>query len=389
MQSEIEVIEQDRTVITTLGAIFFSMELSRSKWLITSLAPGGEKMSRYVIEGGDIAGLMDRLRQIREKAQHQTGKLYPFVSIQESGLDGFWIHRVLVSEGVESHVVDPASVAISRRRRRAKTDRLDGEMLVRTLLAWKRGEPRVCSMIVPPTIEQEDRRRNSRERRALIADRVKLVNRIKGLLFSHGIRSFEPLKSDRRTRFDELVTGDGRALPPHVRAEALRMLDRIELILEQMKAVEAVRNTLVASAPEDEAVPACAANLMTLRGIGPDFAEIIWSEGLYRHFDNRRQLAAYAGLAPSPWQSGTISHDQGVSKAGNPRLRTIMVQLSWFWLLHQPESALSRWFHERVERNNGRGRKITIIALARKLLIALWKYVRHGVVIEGAVFKAA
>lgn len=165
------------------------------------------------------------------------------------------------------------------------------------------------------------------------------------------------------------------------------MLDRIELILEQMKAVEAVRNALVASTPDNETVPACAANLMTLRGIGPDFAEVIWSEGLYRHFDNRRQLAAYAGLAPSPWQSGTISRDQGVSKAGNPRLRTIMVQLSWFWLLHQPESALSRWFHERVERNNGRGRKITIIALARKLLIALWKYVRHGVIIEGAVFK--
>jgi transposase len=389
MQNEIEIIEQDRTVVTTLGAIFFSMELSRAKWLVTSLAPGGEKMSRYVIEAGDIAGLLDRLRQIREKAHHQTGKVYPFVSIQESGLDGFWIHRILVSEGIESHVVDPASIATSRRRRRPKTDRLDGETLVRTLLAWKRGEPRVCAMVVPPTIEQEDRRRNSRERRALIADRVKLVNRIKGLLFSHGIRDFEPLKSDRRARFEELVTGDGRSLPPHLKAEALRMLDRIELILEQMKAVEAVRNTLVAGAPEDAAVPACAANLMTLRGIGPDFAEVIWSEGLYRHFDNRRQLAAYAGLAPSPWQSGTISRDQGVSKAGNPRLRTIMVQLSWFWLLHQRESALARWFHERVERNNGRGRKVAIIALARKLLIALWKYVRHGVIIEGAVFKAA
>lgn len=384
-----DVVEQDQSVVTTLGAIFFSMELSQSKWLITSLAPGGEKMSRYVLQAGDIAGLMERLSQIREKVQIQIGKLYPFVSIQEAGLDGFWIHRVLVREGIESHVVDPASVATSRRRRRAKTDRLDGETLVRTLLAWKRGEPRVCAMVVPPTPEQEDRRRNSRERRALIADRVKLVNRLKGLLFSHGITGFEPLKVDRRTRLEEAVTGDGRSLPPHLKAEALRIIDRIELILDQLKAVETVRDALVASDPEDETVPACAAALTTLRGIGPDFAEILWSEGLYRHFDNRRQLAAYAGLAPSPWQSGTISRDQGVAKSGNPRLRTVMVQLSWFWLLHQPDSALTRWFRERVAQNDGKRRKVTIIALARKLLIALWKYVRHGVVIEGAVLKRA
>lgn len=380
----------DDVVQTTLAAIFFSMELSRSSWLITSLSPGGgAKMSKHALRAGDVAGLMERLECIREKAQSRTGQMFPIVAIQEAGLDGFWIHRVLLGQGIESHVVDPASIATSRRRRRAKTDRLDGETLLRTLLAYKRGDPRVCAMVVAPSPEEEDRRRNSRERRTLVAERVKLVNRIKGLLFCQGVVGFEPLKRDRRTRLEELVTGDGRPLPPNLKAEITRMLDRIELILDQMKAVEQARDMLIAAPAASEAMPACAANLMALRGVGPDFAEVLWSEGLFRHYDNRRQLASYAGLTPTPWQSGSISREQGVSRSGNPRLRTIMVQLSWFWLLHQPQSALSRWFQDRVKLDGGRRRKPAIIALARKLLIALWRFVHHGVVIEGAVMKAA
>jgi transposase len=377
----------DAAVSTTLGAIFFSMELSRSKWLVTALSPTADKMSKYVMPAGDVAGLLTRLDEIRAKARQRTGTTFPFISIQEAGLDGFWIHRVLRREGIESHVVDPASIATSRRRRRAKTDRLDGETLVRTLLAFKRGDPRVCAMVVPPTPEEEDRRRNSRERQVLIRDRIKLVNRIKGLLFAQGVAGYEPLKSDRRTRLEELETGDGRVLPEHLKAEICRLLDRIELILDQLKAVEKVRDKLVEKAPVDVGQPACPAGLMLLRGVGPDFANVLWSEGLYRNFDNRRQLAAYAGLAPTPWQSGSIDREQGVSKAGNPRLRTVMVQISWFWLLHQPDSALSRWFQHRVELQGGKRRKPAIIALARKLLIALWKFVQHGVVIEGAVMK--
>lgn len=303
-------------------------------------------------------------------------------------MDGFWIHRTLEKYGVESHVVDPASIATSRRRRRAKTDRIDGETLLRTLLAFKRGDPRVCAMVVPPTPEEEDRRRNSRERRAIIVERVKLVNRIKGLLFSQGITGFEPLKRDRRVRFEALTTGDGRCLSPHLSAE-IRMLDRIELILEQMTAIEQTCDQLIAKPASDQALPVRAANLMALKGVGPDFAEVLWSEGLFRHFDNRRQLASYAGLTPTPWQSGSISREQGVSRSGNPRIRTVMVQLSWLWLLHQPQSALTQWFQERVRLDGGRRRKPAIIALARKLLIALWKFVRHGVVVEGAVMKAA
>lgn len=385
----IDVMDDAGTAVrTTLSAIFFSMELSRSTWLITSLAPGGEKMSKHVVRAGDVAGLMERLERLRERAQARTGQLFPFVAIQEAGLDGFWIHRVLVREGVESHVVDPASIATSRRRRRAKTDKLDGETLLRTLLAHKRGDPRVCAMVVVPSPEEEDRRHNSRERRTLVAERVKLVNRIKGLLFCQGVVGFEPVKRDRRARFDELMTGDGRPLSTHLKAEIGRLLDRVELLLEQMKAVEVTRDALIASPVIDETMPARAASLMALKGVGPDFAEVLWSEGLFRHFDNRRQLASYAGLTPTPWQSGSISREQGVSKAGNPRLRTVMVQLSWFWLLHQPQSALARWFQERVKLDGGRRRKPAIIALARKLLVALWKFVRHGVVIEGAIMKA-
>jgi transposase len=342
-------------------------------------------MSKHVVRGGDVAGLLERFAQLREKTRARTGKVFSFVVIQEAGLDGFWIDRVLQNEGIESHVVDPASIATSRRRRRAKTDGIDGEALVRALLAYKRGEPRVCAMVKAPTPEEEDRRRLCRERKVLIAERIRHVNRVKGLLFSQGISGYEPLRRDRRERLVTLQTGDGRLLPDHLKAQVRRELDRLELLLEQIKAVEAERDVLLAA----QRVAAPAAMLLDIKGIGPEFAAILWSEGLFRHFDNRRQVASYAGLAPTPWQSGSVDREQGVSKAGNPRLRTTLIQLAWLWLRHQPQSALALWFEERVRRNGGRLKKTTIVALARKLLVALWKYVTAGVVIEGAVMKVA
>jgi transposase len=380
--------EAPSAIRSNLGAIFASLELSHSTWLITSLSPGrGEKMSKHVVHGGDIAGLLQRFAQLREKAVAQTGRNFPIIVIHEAGLDGFWIDRVLKNEGIESHVVDPASVATSRRRRRAKTDKIDGEALVRTLLAYKRGEPRVCAMVKAPTPEEEDRRRLCRERKVLITERVKHVNRIKGLLFSQGVCGYEPLRRDRRRRLDELRTGDGRPLPKHLKAQISRELDRLELLLEQIKAVETERDALLAA--QQIAAPPSAAMLLAIKGIGPDFAAILWSEGLFRHFDNRRQIASYAGLAPTPWKSGSIDREQGVSKAGNPRLRTTLIQLAWLWLRHQPQSALALWFKERVVRNRGRLKKAAIVALARKLLVALWKYVAAGVLIEGAIMQAA
>ncbi len=371
-----------------LGIIFVSLELSKSTWLVTSLAPGSDKMSRRTILGGDVDGLFACFAQLRTKALERQGKLYPLVAIQEAGLDGFWIHRVLSRESwITSHVVDAASIAVSRRHRRAKTDRIDGEMLIRTLMAYLRGEPRVCSMVRVPTPEEEDRRRIGRERKALVAERILHVNRVKGLLFCQGIREYEPLHRDRRKRLEELRTGDGRELPGNIRAQVCRELDRLELLLDQIKAVESERDAMAIPAAIN--TPAPMAMLLGLKGIGPEFAATLYSEGLFRHFDNRRQVAAYAGLAPSPWQSGSIDREQGVSKAGNPRLRTTMVQLAWLWLRHQPDSMLARWFQERVTRNGGRLKKAMIVALARKLLVGLWKYVTAGVVIEGAAMKTA
>jgi transposase len=370
-----------------LAAIFVSLELSRSTWLITSLSPGsGEKMSKHSVRGGDTAGLLDLLARLQTRAQARTGSIFPVIVIQEAGLDGFWVHRALAKEGFESHVVDAASVLTSRRRRRAKTDRIDGETLLRTLLAYKRGEPRVCSMVRAPSPEEEDRRRVCRERKTLIAERVQHVNRIKGLLFAQGISGYEPLRRDRRRRLEELTTGDGRPLPVHLKAQIGRELDRLELLLGQLDAVEAERDALLT--PTDEAAPAPVTALAGLRGIGPEFAAVLWSECFFRSFGNRRQVAAYAGLAPTPWQSGSVRHEQGVSKSGNPRLRTAMIQLAWLWLRNQPASGLSLWFRGRVKRDGGRGKKTTIVALARKLLVALWKFTSDGVVIEGAVMKA-
>lgn len=374
---------------TYIGAIFVSLELSRSTWLVTSLSPGkGEKMSKHGIAAGNMAELLTLFAELKRKTEVRTGQSYPIITIQEAGLDGFWLHRVLQQEGIESHVVDAASIATPRRRRRVKTDRLDGEALLRALLAYKRGEPRVCAMVVAPSPEEEDRRRICRERATLIAERITHVNRIKGLLFAQGISDYGPLRRDRRARFEALRTGDGRELPSHLKAQIGRELDRIELLQEQIKAVEAERDALLTAAGDaagGKAAPEPVAMLLALRGVGANFAAVLWSEAFYRSFANRRQIAAYAGLAATPWQSGGIRHEQGVSKAGNPRLRTTMIQLAWLWIRHQPQSALTRWFKERSQQ----GRKRAIVALARKLLVALWKYVTGGETIEGAVMTPA
>lgn len=286
-------ISHPAAIRVDLGAIFVSLELAKSTWLMTSLTPGSEKMSRHPVPGSDMAALLTCLNALRDKAEAREGKRYPVITIQEAGLDGIWIHRALASENwVTSHVVDAASIAVSRRHQRAKTDRVDGETLVRTLMAWIRGEPRVCSMVRVPTIEDEDRRRIGRERRALVKERTLHTNRIKGLLFSVGIRDYGPNRRDRRERLEELRTIDGKPLPSHLKAQLIRELDRLELLARQIKCVEAERDDMSETSPQ--------ATLITLKGIGPEFANVLASEGLFRHFDNRRQIAAYAGLAPSP-----------------------------------------------------------------------------------------
>lgn len=371
--------------------LFVALELSRKSWLVATSAPGEAKISKRTIAAGDGPSLLTLLKGVREKAERRLGQPVTVVVIQEAGLDGFWLHRLLEANGFQSHVVDPASIAVDRRKRRRKTDAIDVEALLRTLMAWARGERRVCSMVRPPSPEDEDRRRLCREREALVTERIRHTNRIKGLLAGQGITGFEPLRPDHRARLDELRTGDGRSLPSRLKDEIRRQLARLDAVIDDLKTVEAERDAIIgarAVTPPDGAVPAPPTLLRQLKGIGPEFATVLWLEAFFRTFENRRQLAAYAGLAPSPWQSGGLDRDQGIGKSGNPRLRKTMVELAWMWVRYQPDSALSRWFVGRVGTARGRVRRIAIVAVARKLLVSLWRFVTQGVVPAGAILKA-
>ena len=386
MTTELSATEVQATTQSNTIRLFAALELSKSKWLVTVSAPGSDKLSKHVIGGGHGA-LLDLLAHLRAQAARRIGGPVHVMLIQEAGLDGFWIHRLLEQNGIESHVVDPASIAVNRRHRRAKTDAIDGETLLRTLMAWARGERRVCSMVRPPSPAEEDRRRLTRERGTLLKERIQHTNRIKGLLCGQGIVDYDPLGKDRLARLDALKTGDGRPLPERLKAEIRREIERIDLVCSQIAAVERERDALIKM--RSEAGPDTpAAALARLKGIGCEFGSLLWLEGLFRGFDNRRQIAAYAGLAPSPWQSGRVDQEQGISKAGNHRLRHAMIELAWFWLRHQPDLGLSAWFRARVGQGRGRIRRIAIVALARKLLVALWRYATQGVVPQGAVFKA-
>ena len=381
-------------------SMFVALELSRSTWLVAVNAPHMDKISKYRVEAGDSAALLGLLSRLRAEAERRSGMSVKTISIQEAGLDGFWVHRLLQANGVESHVVDAASIAVNRRRRRVKTDRIDVETLLRTLMAWARGERQVCSMVRAPSPEEEDARRLTRERETLIVERVRHVNRIKGLLATQGVFVFEPIRKNRRQALEQLRRWDGQALPPRLKTALLRELDRLELVMSQLAAVEgerdqalqtddAVRGEVVRQPPPRTAsVNPSGAQLLCLRGIGPESASVLALEAFYRKFANRREIAAYSGLTPSPWKSGGIDVEQGISKAGNTRLRRTMIQLAWLWLRHQPGSNLSCWFRERVGDRRGKIRRITIVAVARKLLVALWHYVTHGVLPAGAELKA-
>jgi transposase len=313
------------------AAIFVSLELSRARWLVTSSSPvNPQKASRHFVAGGNVEELLRLLTGLRVKAERHVNGPVNVICIQEIGFDDFWIHRVLAANAIESHVVEAASISVPRRSRRAKTDTIDGELLLRTLMAFKRGEPRVCSMVIVPSPDEEDRRRLSRERKTMVKERIEHINRIKGLMACQGISGFEPMHAKAKERLGELRTGDGRAIPERMKAEVSRELERLELLRKQIAQVEAERDALLR--PVEAADPSPGTLLLKLRGIGPEFASVLWQEGLYRQFVNRRQLAAYAGLAPSPWQSGDMNREQGIAKSGNPRLRTTMIEAAWLWL---------------------------------------------------------
>jgi transposase len=308
------------------------------------------------------------------------------VSCYEAGYDGFWLHRLLTAAGMTNHVFDPASIAVEQRSRRAKSDRIDGEQLLRTLMAHCRGEPRVVRIVRVPSPEQEDARRVTRERDRLIKEQTGHTNRIKSLLRLLGMAVGNPRRRDWLKWLATQHDWQGQAVPPQIMAELEREHTRLMLVVRQLEAL--------AKPPERELTAAAAEMarrrdlLLRLNGLGPVFAATLTNEVLYKDFRNRRQVAGYCGLAPSPWRSGGIIREQGISKAGNPRARQKVVELAWLWLRHQPNSALTQWFRERTLNASQRIRRIAIIALARKLIVALWRYLTTGVVPEHAVLKA-
>jgi transposase len=365
-----------------------AIELSKKSWVVAVNTPLANKISRHTVPGCDWKGLLELIKRLGTRIGSELGRPVEVISCYEAGYDGFWLHRLLEAHGVRNYVIDPASLQVDRRKRRAKTDRIDAERLLRSLLAYLRGEPKVWSVVRVPSIEEEDARRLHRERDRLIDERNQHANRIKGLCAIHGIYHYDPLRPDRLNRLDCLRTVHGQALPPALKAELKRELQRLDLVLEAIATVEAERNAILTDPKPAHRNAHQIRELNKLRAIGPEFATVLVGEVFYRSFNNRRQVGSYVGFPPSPFNSGNSAREQGISKAGNSKARKTMIELTWTWLRYQPDSALSIWFRKRVGDMKGRIRRITIVAMARKLLVALWRYLETGVIPQGAVLKS-
>lgn len=382
-----ELDRADAPATAEHATVYLAFEVSKAKWKLGVMLPGSRKLSRYTIAGGDLAALAARLSDLRKKAAAQ-GRPVRVWSCYEAGLDGHWLHRWLTAQGVVNHEIDPSSIEVSRRARRAKTDRIDLEKLMRAFLAHVRGDPRVLSIVRVPTVEDEDRKRLTRERERLLEERTAHTNRIKGLLHGQGIRDVRPFERSFIASLAELRTGDGRELPPRLREEIRREHERLCLVARQIKQLEAESRAELRAA-EPGSPQARITQLIELKGIGPVGSQGLINEVFYRAFDNRRQVGSYFGLTGTPYDSGERRREQGIGKAGNSRARTLAIELAWLWLRHQPASQLSRWFRARVGDIKGRIRRIAIVALARKLMVALWRYLTTGLVPAGAELRAS
>jgi len=363
-----------------------AIELSQKTWLVTLHSPDRDRISRHKLEGGDHAGLLAQIEKVRGRAAQKLGSMPRVVSCYEAGYDGFWLHRLLEAAGITNFVFDAASIAVEQRSRRSKTDRIDGELLLRTLMAYLRGEPRVVRIVRVPSVEQEDARRASRERDRLVEEQTAHTNRLKALLRLAGMAVGNPRRRDWLAWLERQRDWRGEPLPPHLLAEVKREHARLMLLREQLAALEQ------AQAAQDITVPAPMVErrnkLQRLKALGPAFSTTLVNEVFYKDFRNRREVASYNGLSPSPWKSGGIDREQGISKAGNHRARVKAIELAWLWLRHQGDSALSCWFRARTANAGKRARRIAIVALARKLIVALWRYLSTGLVPEGAAMKA-
>ena len=378
--------EGSRIMSFQSNTILVALELSNSIWLVGTRLPDAQKSRMHRISAGDTAALLmlfDGLRSHRPPSDHSARIACCF----EAGRDGFWIHRLLTDHGIPTYVVEPTSILMNRRAKRAKTDRLDAEGLLRVLAAYLAGDSQICSMVRVPTPDEEDGKRIHREREHLVQDRTRLENRILALLATQGIRSRPSLRNWDRD-LAALETGDGRKLPPRLAAEINRLRRRLGLVLDLIRELDAERDEVLATAPDDPLTFKITA-LRSIYGVGDNFAAVLAREVFYRPFGNRKQLASYVGLAPMPHQSGDMDRDRRIGRAGNARARKTLVQLAWLWLRYQPESELSAWFRQRVGKLQGRTRRIAIVAMARKLLIALWRFTETGEIPAGSTVRAA
>jgi transposase len=371
--------EQDNTIIAVI-------EMSLNSWLVAGIVPGIERHPLKKLSF-DEQMLLQLLYRWRDEAVRAGRMITRMVVAFEAGRDGFWLARWLRARGIEAYVIHPTSVAVSREHRRAKTDRLDTELLKRAFLGWLRGEPDHCSMAAIPSLQEEDAKRPTRERENLVGERTRIVNRMKACLVRFGIRNFNPTLRRATERLNALSTPEGVSLPPNTLAELRRDMARLRFVMDQINEIEAARLQRLEQAPA-EGPHAMVRLLARVIGVGLETADMLVHEILSRKLRDRRAVARYAGLTGAPDESGSKRREKGLAKAGNARVRRGMIQLAWRFLLFQKDSALAQWYRTRTE-GAGKKRKTMIVALARKLLIALWRLVTTGEVPAGVVLRAA
>ena len=364
----------------TEAVLHMALELGASEWKLAFGVAAGQKPSLRTVAAGDLNGLMLEIG----RAKHRLGvaESVRVVSCYEAGRDGFWLHRFLLSEAVENVVMDSSSIEVNRRHRRAKTDAVDVEKLLSLLIRFERGEKKVFGVAHAPTPEQEDERHWARELESLKQERTAHTNRIKSLLVSVGAAGVKVGKGFLQ-QLDQVKQWNGEGLLANMRERLRREGERLALLESQIAEVERARRKAEVAATEK------VLRLQKLKGIGENSSWLFVVEFFgWRQFRNRREVASLAGLVPMPYQSGdTVKREQGISKAGNGRIRTMVIEIAWAWLRFQPHSRLSLWFQERYGPGSRRSRRVGIVALARKLLIALWRYLDHGVIPDGAELK--
>jgi transposase len=375
-------LEQDHTIIAAI-------EMSQSQWLVAAVVPGFKRQPLKKLDA-DKEALLKLLHRWRDEACKVGCPIKRIAVTYEAGRDGFWLARWLRTRDIEAYVIHPASIAVSREHRRAKTDRLDTELLLRAFLGWLRGEKRHCSMVAIPTIEEEDARRPNRERSNIVTEQTRIVNQIKAILIRFGIRTFRPRLRKAEQRLKDLRTAEGSQLPENTRAELLRYLARFRVTREQIRAIEKERlQKLQADHGRKKGPNAMVILIARVVGIGTETADMLVNEVFSRQFRDRKAVARYAGLTGSPDESGKRRREKGLARAGNARVRCGMIQLAWRFLRFQKTSALVQWFQTRTTDERGSTRKTMIVALARKLLIALWRLVTIGEVSDGVVLRPA